>query len=131
MRGPEDADPTGLRAAAAAMTTLAETLDRVDRRSKGQTVLMLLLVAVIVLNGLVAIGNHSVGTTIEDCINPSGQCAQQSRQRTSEVQRGIIESQRADQDRQLRALCTLTIEHELKVPAECAAVAVPPGTLPR
>lgn len=126
-RGPDDEnDPTGLRAAAAAMTKLAETLDRVDRRSKSQTGLMGLLVIVASLLVVVAFGNRAITATIEDCINPAGHCYQESRARTADVQRAVIEAQREDLNRNLRVVCSIVEQHpDMDMPPECRITVTP------
>lgn len=123
-----DSDLYGLREAARAMTRLADTLDRVDRRSRSQTILMGLMAAVLVLSGVVAFSTRQVAATVEDCIHPGGQCYQESRTRTGEVQRAIVDAQHADLTRNLTVVCSIIAQHgDMQIPRECADVA---GSLP-
>lgn len=129
---PDEGD--GLRAAAAAMTKLANELraDRpkvrdIDRRSRRQDVIMVLVAIMAVASGVIALGNRSIGAAIQDCIDPTGQCYRDSRSRTSDVQRAVIEQQHGDAVKTLSAVCSFIEQHSLTMPPECASV-VPAGT---
>lgn len=135
-----DSDPSGtpesdgLHEAAEAMALLAAELraDRpkvrdIDRRSRRQDVVLVLVGVMAALSGIVAFGNWQLSNTIKDCIDPTGHCYTESRARTSEVQKAIVAGQHEDAARIMNTVCVFISEHRLDPPPECDSVPAPPA----
>jgi hypothetical protein len=138
---PVEVVSSGDRAIAEALTSVSRSMsafaeqlartqpavDKIERRSWwqiiGLSVLSMLTIAVVLL----ALNTRSLTGVVQDCIDPTGQCYQQSRARTGEIQRSIVDAQHQDMLRNLGAVCSIIVQHGLAVPPECAAVSLPPA----
>jgi hypothetical protein len=139
---PVEVVSSGDRAIAEALTSVSRSMsafaeqlartqpavDKIERRSWWQViglcVVTMLGVAIIVL----ALNTRALTGVVQDCIDPSGKCYQDSRVRTGEIQRSIIDGQHQDMLRNLSAVCAIFPQHNMAVPAECAQVGVTAGT---
>lgn len=125
----DEADPVdvqGLRFVGQAMDRLTTELaasrpkvETIGRRQRMQLLLSVLLVGVMVATIVVAFNTRSVSAAIQDCIDPQGQCYQDSRSRTVEVQRTIIQAQHDDIENVRETLCAFIREHQLELPPKC------------
>lgn len=117
------------------MTAFAEQLartqpavDKIERRSWWQVlglgVVTLLGVAIVIL----AWNTRALTGVVQDCIDPAGKCYQDSRVRTGEIQRSIVNAQHEDMQRNLAAVCAIFPEHGLTLPPECLQIVVPAPT---
>jgi hypothetical protein len=101
-------------------------IDVLKRRAWWQNVgLAAVILAVLGLAAL-TISNRALASSVQeqthvirDCIDPAGQCYRDQRTRTGEIQRSIIEAQRADSQRGQVTTCGLYDALKVRRPPEC------------
>jgi hypothetical protein len=106
----------------------------IDRRQRIQSWVLALVAVAVVVSSVGTWTNHALSNAIHDCIDPSGQCYQEGRQRGTDIQRAVLQGQAETAARNLTVVCDLFVAHGFVRPPECTGpppTSSPPTTAPR
>lgn len=93
--------------------------EQVARRSRQQTVVGVLMIAVIFVFGVLAYNTHQITSTIQDCVDVEGGCYKARVTASRDIQNAVIEGNHADSARELRAICDLFVAEGHEAPVYC------------
>jgi hypothetical protein len=95
------------------------TQPQIERRTRRQFWVNMLMVLFVFSAAYFGWTNRQIVNGIEDCLNANGQCYKESRVKAAEGQNRIIDAQRIQAEKNLKAVCELFDAHGLERPKEC------------